>query len=57
MILYLDTSSLVKVYVDEPGYEETRKLIPQARSVATSLVTYVEMRSALGRKLRRGDIG
>ena len=37
MILYLDTSSLVKVYLDEPGYEETRKLVPQARSVATSL--------------------
>ena len=47
---------MVKVYVEEPGFQETREIVLQASSVATSLVTYVEMRSALARKLRMGEI-
>ena len=34
MILYLDTSSLVKLYVDEIGSTEVRRLVEQAEIVA-----------------------
>lgn len=52
MILYLDTSSLVKLYVEESGTEETERLVDGALLVCTSVVAYAEARSALAR-LRR----
>lgn len=36
MILYLDTSSLVKIYVAEAGSDDVRALVAQATVVATS---------------------
>jgi predicted nucleic acid-binding protein len=50
--LYLDTSSLVKLYVAEPGADVVRKLVNTAAIVATSVVAYAEARAALAR-LRR----
>lgn len=47
MILYVDTSALVKVYVTEPGSSEVRGRIDEAEAVATALVTYAEARAAL----------
>jgi predicted nucleic acid-binding protein len=41
LILYLDTSALVKLYAE-------------AEAVATSVVAYAEVRAALARKLREG---
>lgn len=52
MILYLDTSALVKLYSDEPGSDEVRGAVEAARTVAVSEVGYVEVRSALARKER-----
>lgn len=52
MILYLDTSSLVKLYVSESGSDETQALVAEASLVATSVVAYPEARSAFAR-LRR----
>lgn len=49
MILYLDTSSLVKLYVTEDGSAEVRKLVDEADMVATSVVAFPEARSALAR--------
>lgn len=54
MTLYLDTSSLVKLYVNETGSDEVRGLVDRARIVATSVIAYAEARSALAR-LRRED--
>ena len=54
MILYLDTSSLVKLYVEEEGSDEVRKLVEDAGMLATATVAYPEMRSALARLLRGG---
>ena len=34
MTLYLDTSNLVKLYLDEPGSDEIRRLIQGASAVA-----------------------
>jgi uncharacterized protein len=52
LILYLDTSSLVKLYVEESGTQETERLVDGALLVCTSVVAYAEARSALAR-LRR----
>ena len=50
MIVYLDTSSLVKLYVDEIGSREIFELISRAQVVATSRVAYVEAIAAFVRK-------
>ncbi len=52
MTLYLDTSSLVKLYVQEVGSDDVRNLVAQAAVVATSTVAYPETRATLAR-LRR----
>lgn len=52
MTLYLDTSSLVKLYVTEPGTDAVRRLIDEATIVATSCVAYPETRAALARRRR-----
>jgi predicted nucleic acid-binding protein len=52
LILYLDTSSLVKLYVEESGTPETERLVDGASLVCTSVIAYAEARSALAR-LRR----
>ncbi len=54
MTLYLDTSSLVKLYIAEPGSELVRELVDQAVVVATSAIAYPETRAALARRRREG---
>jgi uncharacterized protein len=50
--LYLDTSSLVKLYVAEPGSDVVRGLVTQATVVATFGIAYPETRAALARRRR-----
>jgi uncharacterized protein len=50
--LYLDTSSLVKLYVAEPGSDRVRDLVADADLVATSAIAYPEARAALARRRR-----
>lgn len=52
MTLYLDTSSLVKLYVAEPDSGAVRRLVDQATVVATSGIAYPETRAALARRRR-----
>ena len=52
MTLYLDTSSLVKLYVAEPGSDVVRTLVDAATIVATSSIAYTETRAALARRRR-----
>jgi predicted nucleic acid-binding protein len=54
--LYLDTSSLVKLYVEEVGSDDVRDLVAQAAVVVTSIVAYAETRAALARLRRSGDL-
>jgi len=56
LILYLDTSSLVKLYVDEPGSADVHRLVEQAEVVAASVVAYPEARAALARRRREGSL-
>jgi len=52
VILYLDTSALIKRYVLEAGSKEVIALIEQADTVGSILLTRVEMASALGKAVR-----
>lgn len=56
MILYLDTSSLVKLYVAEAYSELVQDWVEEAAAVATSQVAYPEALSAFSRRLNRGDL-
>jgi predicted nucleic acid-binding protein len=47
LIAYVDTSSLIKLYVDEAGADTVRNLVREASIVATSAATNVEMRASL----------
>lgn len=56
MILYLDTSALVKLFVDEPAREVTVAAVAAAANGCTSAAAYVETRSAFARKLGEGSL-
>jgi predicted nucleic acid-binding protein len=48
--LYLDTSALVKLYVEEEGSPVIRNAAGQAELVATAAIAYVEARAAFVRR-------
>lgn len=56
MIAYLDSSALVKLYVVEPGSDAVRRLLEEADAAATSAIAYAEIRSAVARRHREGDL-
>ena len=56
MIVYLDTSSLVKLYVEEAGSDAVRRLVSEAEKIAASVIAYPEARSALARRRREGGL-
>jgi predicted nucleic acid-binding protein len=52
MILYLETSDLVKLYAEEPDSDVVSGRVQTADIVATSILSYAEARAALSRKFR-----
>ncbi len=56
MILYLDTSALIKVYVAEEHSEAVRAAVAEALAVSTHAIAYPEMRAALARLHREGRL-
>lgn len=56
MILYIDTSALVKLYVSETDSRDVKDRMRQARMIATSRVAYPEARAALARRQREAAI-
>ena len=52
MILYLDTSALVKLYAREAGSVAVRRESGAAEAIATSAVAYAEARAAFARLAR-----
>ncbi len=56
MRLYLDTSALVKLHVQEEGSTLVRRAMGQAALIATSALTYVEARAAFVRLRHEGGI-
>jgi len=53
MILYLDTSAVVKLYADEAGSDRVRAGIAEAKVCATHLIAYAETRAAFARKAQQ----
>ena len=56
MILYLDSSDVVKLYVQEAATPRIKGLTATADEMATSRIAYAEVRGAMARKHREGGI-
>ena len=52
MEFYLDTSSLVKLYVEEQDSSKVEEWVKSSRVTATSLIAYAEARAAFARRFR-----
>ncbi len=56
MILYLDTSALVKLYVEEPLSQKLTVAVAESEAVATSLIAYTEARASFARARREARL-
>jgi predicted nucleic acid-binding protein len=56
VILYLDTSALVKLYVAEAGTEAVATAVERAQALVTVRVTYAEARAAFAHHARMKGI-
>jgi uncharacterized protein len=56
LIIYLDTSSLVKLYVEEDHADKVREWVEEAELAGTCRVAYPETISALDKRFRSGDL-
>lgn len=54
--VYLDTSALVKVYVDEPGSAELESALVGRRDLIVSDLAVTELVSAIARRGREGQL-
>ncbi len=57
MIIYLDTSDLVKLYVLERNTDQINTHVNNTQVVATSIISYAEARAAFARKFREKGLG
>jgi len=53
---YLDSSALIKRFVEEKGSECVRRIIEREEPIATAKIAYAEIHSGLARKRREGNI-
>lgn len=56
MILYLDTSAFLKLYLEESESGKIRAAIERAGLICTHMIAYVEMRAAFARAIRVGRL-
>lgn len=56
MILYLDTSALVKLIVQERGSDAVDDLVATAEYAISSVIAYAECRSAIARAAKAGRL-
>lgn len=56
MILYLESSALLKLYVAEPDAERVQNSVRSAAAICTHLISYAEIRSAFSKALRLNRI-
>lgn len=58
MIVYLDSSSIISLYLNEEGRHETvRGALAQADAVCSSAIAYAEVRAGLARATRDQRLG
>ena len=55
-MIYLDTSALIKRFVEEKGSALVQSMVESGEAVATSKIAYAEVFSGLTRKMREGAI-
>lgn len=56
MILYLDTSALVKLYIDEPNREKVMRSVKDAKIVSSHQISFVEIHAAFARLQRENKL-
>lgn len=56
MILFADTSALVKLYVSEPGSAEVQAAVGRCTALAVARITWVELMSAFARRGREQSV-
>ena len=54
MILFVDTSALVKLYIAEPGSERMREAVGKGEPMAVSILAFAEMHATFARRKREG---
>ena len=52
MILYLDSSAIVKLYIEETGSPLVHKLVNNAEVIATSIIAFAELIATFSRLLQ-----
>lgn len=55
-LVYLDTSALVKLHVQEPGTADVQKLLTKAEAVGTAIISKPEAAAAFSKAVRVGYI-
>ena len=55
-MIYLDTSALIKRFVNEKGSPLVQSLMKRGEPVATAKIAYAEIFAGLARKLREGHL-
>lgn len=56
MSYFLDTSALVKIYHAEPGWERMGRIYVGGESIGVAILTLLEFRSAMTRRLRTASV-
>ena len=56
LILYLDTSAWLMLYIQEDGSELVKQTVTESEQICTHLIAYTELRSALARAEREDRI-
>jgi predicted nucleic acid-binding protein len=56
VILYLDSSALIKLYIEEAGSSAVRAAVNEAAAVCTHLIAYAEVRAGLAKPMRMGRL-
>jgi predicted nucleic acid-binding protein len=51
-IIYLDTSALLKLYIQEKQSDDVYRLINSSENTGTSIITYTEMAAAMSKAVR-----
>lgn len=54
MILFVDSSVLVKLYIEEPGSGRMREAAAQGHPIAASRLTFAEIHATFARRRREG---
>ena len=56
MIVYLDTSAYIKLFIAESGSDLVRETVAQADVLASHIIAYAEMRAAFASIVRSGRL-